>query len=146
MSGAEGDRVSEREDVWLRVNPGSGVPIYLQLVEQLKTAIAAGVLEPGQRLPSVRDLAVRITINPNTVARAYQELERLGLVTSRAGRGTHVAAGPPPIPEAERRRRLREAVERLLLEGRTLGFSDDEIRRAVAGRANRAAPEPEEGG
>lgn len=115
-----------------RVNPHSGVPLYVQIEEQVKTAIAAGVLEPGARLPTVRELAVELTINPNTVARAYRELERAGFIDTTPGRGTFVkAVQAPPMGDDERRRRLASVVDVMLTEARALGFSDDEIVHAV---------------
>jgi len=121
------------------VNPHSGVPIYVQLEQQVKTAIAAGVLQEGDRLPTVRELALALTINPNTVARAYRELERAGFIETTPGRGTYVkAAKSPPMPAAERRRRLAAVVEVMVAEARALGFTDEEImetvRAAVAGQ------------
>ncbi|REJ34885.1 MAG: GntR family transcriptional regulator [Bacillota bacterium] len=122
------------------INPHSGVPIYVQLVQQVKTAIAAGVLREGDRLPTVRELALELTINPNTVARAYRELERAGFIETTPGRGTYVkAAKHPPMPAEERRRRLATVVEVMVAEARALGFTDEEIletvRAAVAGQA-----------
>lgn len=114
------------------VNPHSGVPLYVQIEEQVKTAIASGVLESGERLPTVRELALELTINPNTVARAYRELERAGFITTTPGRGTFVTIQSAPImSESERRRRLSDVVERMLTEARALGYSDDDIVRAV---------------
>jgi Predicted transcriptional regulators len=114
------------------VNPHSGVPLYVQIEEQIKTAIASGVLQPGDRLPAVRELALELTINPNTVARAYRELERAGLIDTTPGRGTFVkAAQAPPMAETERRQRLAGIVRLMVTEARALGFSDDDIVAAV---------------
>lgn len=114
------------------VNPHSGVPLYVQLEEQIKTAIASGVLQPGDRLPTVRELAVELTINPNTVARAYRELERAGLIDTTPGRGTFVTGSQaPPMQETERRQRLAGVVSVMVMEARALGFADEEILDAV---------------
>lgn len=78
--------------LWLDVNPRSGIPIYVQLVEGVKRALEVGSLRPGDRLPTVRELSGTLTIAPNTIVKAYGELQRLGLVESRAGVGTVVAA------------------------------------------------------
>src|SRR5690625_4202289 len=113
-----GPRTYERSDVvrW-RVNPHSGVPLYVQIEEQVKTAIASGVLEAGDRLPTVRELALELTINPHTVARAYRELERAGFINTTRGRGTFVATMSGPVmSEPERRRRLAEVVARMMAE------------------------------
>jgi GntR family transcriptional regulator len=73
------------------VDPHTGVPIYLQLIEQVKRSVALGVLAPGERLPTVKQLATDLTINPNTVARAYRELERDGIIETSVGRGSFVS-------------------------------------------------------
>ena len=75
-----------------RPNPALGVPIYLQLMEQVKHAIETGALRPGDQLPGIRPLAEELVINPNTVAKAYRDLERQGLVVARQGRGTFVTS------------------------------------------------------
>lgn len=77
--------------VWLDVNTRSGVPIYVQIVEQVKHAIELGALQPGEQLPTVRQLAIDLTIAPNTIVKAYNELQGLGLIESRPGAGTVVA-------------------------------------------------------
>ena len=82
-----------------RLNTHSGVPPYLQIVQQVKQALQVGILESGDQLPTVKEVVVQIAINPNTVAKAYRELERLGLVEGRTGSGTFVKqrpAGPSP--------------------------------------------------
>lgn len=98
----------------IQVNPKSDVPLYRQVMTQIQALIAAGKLRAGDRLPAVRELAVDIRINPNTVARAYRELDRLGVLESRGARGTFVRAGKRPrgqkLREAEYRERLQEAL------------------------------------
>jgi GntR family transcriptional regulator len=73
------------------VDPHTGVPIYLQLIEQVKRSVALGVLAPGERLPTVKQLATDLTINPNTVARAYRDLERDGVIETSVGRGSFIS-------------------------------------------------------
>lgn len=127
------DRGAERANsVRWRVSPHSGVPLYVQIEEQVKTAIASGVLEAGERLPTVRELALELTINPNTVARAYRELERAGFISTTPGRGTFVTTKTAPVmSESERRQRLSDVVQRMLIEARALGYGDDDVVRAV---------------
>jgi len=72
------------------VDPHTGVPIYLQLIEQVKRSVALGVLSPGERLPTVKQLATDLTVNPNTIARAYRELERDGVIETSVGRGSFI--------------------------------------------------------
>jgi GntR family transcriptional regulator len=78
------------------VDPRSGVPLYLQLIEQITRAVALGTLAPGEQLPTVKALALDLTINPNTVARVYRELERDGVIETSPGRGSFVRAGGTP--------------------------------------------------
>ncbi len=116
----------------LIVESKSGVPIYVQLKNQIKTLIVTGNLAPGDQLPTVRQLAVDLTINPNTVARVYLELEREGLLLTQQGRGTFVADLPEPdLLDRERHRRLQETMREALVEGMGLGFTLEEIRREL---------------
>src|SRR2546428_5584598 len=91
----------------LHLNPSSGVPVYLQLEAQVKQAVAAGALRMGEALPSTRKLAAELRINPNTVARAYQDLERDGVTRSVPGGGTFVADGLPGLLKSEKGKGLR---------------------------------------
>jgi GntR family transcriptional regulator len=119
--------------VWFHIDPSSGTPVYRQIVDQVRQAVAGGTLRPGARLPSVRDLAVELAVNPNTIAKAYQELERDGTITTPRGRGSFVAAASvPDLSPVERRERLRPAVERLLTEAYHLGISDGELTDLIA--------------
>lgn len=105
----------------LFINPRSGVPLYRQLMQQLKTGIAAGILKPGERLPTVREVALELTINPNTVARAYKELEMEGLLSTVQGRGTFIKEAPLSSERGEEI--FREKVRRLIHEGRQIRLS-----------------------
>ena len=78
------------------VDPRSGVPLYLQLIEQVKRAVALGTLGPGEQLPTVKSLALDLTVNPNTVARAYRDLERDGIIETSPGRGSFVRSNGAP--------------------------------------------------
>jgi len=113
--------------VLLHVNPSTGLPIYLQIQAQVKHAVAAGALRAGDALPSVRKLASDLRINPNTVARAYLELEREGVIAAVPGGGTFVADGPPGLLKVERVRRFRPPARQVAVEGRQLRLSRDEI-------------------
>ncbi|MBG86182.1 MAG: GntR family transcriptional regulator [Verrucomicrobiales bacterium] len=118
----------------LRILTDSGVPIYFQIVSQVKSLIASGTLSAGEELPAIRSLAERLVVNPNTVARAYLELERAGCVVKRRGAGTYVAENSPILSRAQRLRRLNGVVDDLLAQGRQQGFDDDEILEAVKKR------------
>ena len=115
----------------VHLNPSSGVPVYLQLEAQVKQAVAAGALRAADALPSVRKLAAELRINPNTVARAYQNLERDGVIRSVPGGGTFVADGVPGLLKTEKIRRLRPHARQVAVEGRQLRLTSDEILRLV---------------
>jgi GntR family transcriptional regulator len=112
----------------------SRVPIYRQLMDQIRQAIARGRLRPGSRLPSVRALSRDLVVNPNTVARAYTELEREGVLNTRQGLGVFVAEPQAELSAAARRERLSQALDRFLTEAVHLGFSADEVIAAVTKR------------
>lgn len=111
----------------LKLNPAEGRPLYLQIVQQIKHLIATGRLDPYSEVPSVRQLAQQLLINPNTVARAYRELEVAGLLYKKRGAGTFVAARPTPYTDDECRRILRERIEGLLVEGHHLGYDANRL-------------------
>ncbi len=111
----------------LHVNPASGVPLYLQIQAQVKHAVAAGALRPGDALPSVRKLAADLRINPNTVARAYLDLERDAVIKAVPGGGTFVSDGQPGLLKAERIRRARPLARQVAVEGTQLRLTADEI-------------------
>lgn len=115
----------------VHVNPSSGVPIYLQIESQVKQARAAGALRPGDPLPSVRKLATELRINPNTVARAYQELERGGVIHTVPGGGTYLAEGAPGLLKSEKVRRLRPHAVQIAVEGTQLRLSREDILKIV---------------
>jgi GntR family transcriptional regulator len=115
----------------LHVNPSSGVPIYLQIEGQVKQAVAAGALKPPDTLPSVRKLAADLGINPNTVARAYQNLERDGVISAVPGGGTYVADDVPGLLKTEKLRRLRPHARQIAVEGRQLRLTPEEIVKLV---------------
>ena len=115
----------------LHLNASSGVPVYLQLQAQVKQAVAAGALRMGEALPSTRKLAAELRINPNTVARAYQELERDGVTRSVPGGGTFVADGLPGLLKSEKVKRLRPLARQLAVEGRQLRLTREEILKLI---------------
>jgi len=128
------------------VRPESGEPIYQQLTRQITHAITSGALNPGDRLPTIRQLAAEQVVNPNTVARAYRELERDGLVESGPRRGTFVTFDPPKLMAKERRSRIKPHLDSLVAESRVLGFSADEIRTMLDQALVRGEVEKTDGG
>jgi GntR family transcriptional regulator len=122
----------------LKIDPGSSLPIYAQLIEQVKHLVATGRLRAGEQLPTVRQLGVDLRVNPNTVARAYTELAHNGIISSQQGRGTYIT-GPPDGATLSRLRqdRLRAIAGKVVLEALSLGYEPGELEDAL--RAELAA-------
>jgi len=125
------------------ISPASEVPIFRQIMHQIQRAVAARALQVGEQLPAVRSLAETLVINPNTVARAYQELIREGLLESRAGRGVFVAERRQVFSEAEQARRLRHLAEQLCHEAVLLGTRWGELRALVETTWKQLQSQPE---
>jgi GntR family transcriptional regulator len=113
--------------VQIHISATDGVPIYQQIVNQVKYLVAAGRLVPGEEMPPIRVLAERLLVNPNTVARAYRELESAGVVEKRRTAGTYVSDAGSPLARKERLRIITERVDGLLAEARQLGITVDEL-------------------
>ncbi len=111
----------------LHISPNDGVPIYLQIVNQVKYLVASGRLKPGEELPPIRVLAKKLLVNPNTVARAYRELETAGVVTTRRTAGTYVSDAGSPLARRERLRILAERADALLAEARQMNVSLEDV-------------------
>jgi GntR family transcriptional regulator len=126
-----------------RPNPSLGVPIYLQLMEQVKHAIETGALRPGEQLPGIRPLAEELVINPNTVAKAYRELEHDGILELRHGAGAFVAGNARARKVGDTLRAGQAAIASTVEKLRARGLTDDEIRRLfeaeLGGRRNTGA-------
>jgi DNA-binding transcriptional regulator YhcF (GntR family) len=112
-----------------RSNPSSGVPIYLQLMEQVKHAIETGALRAGEQLPGIRPLAEELVINPNTVAKAYRELEHEGVIELRHGAGAFVSQAAASARMTDKLRAAQPVVAAAVERLRSRGVTDDEIRR-----------------
>ena len=111
----------------IHITTNDGVPPYLQIVNQVKYQVASGRLAAGEELPPIRALALRLRVNPNTVARAYRELETAGVVVKRSTTGTYISDAGSPLARRERLRLVTERIDALLAEARQLGFESDEI-------------------
>ena len=111
----------------LRIDPASAVPIYAQILEQVRSLVACRALRPGDQLPSVRELAATLRVNRNTAAKAYQMLEADGVIETRAGHGCFVASGGPRWSREERVRRLDLSLDRAVIEAIQLEVPLDEI-------------------
>lgn len=114
------------------LNPKSGVPIYRQIQDQIRYGIGAGKLLPGEQLPTVRALAVDLAVNPNTVIKAYTELERLGVLTTEQGSGTFVAPEPSErLSSRERQDKLKALCVEFLGHVSRYGFGPDDVIQAI---------------
>ena len=111
----------------ISIDPKSGVPLYRQIIESVKFSIARGDLTPGAKLPTVRQLAVDLEVNPNTVIRAYREMELGGVLDTQQGSGTFVTKHRPEIDDLERIRMLDQILTELLARASGYGFSLDEV-------------------
>ena len=121
------------------INLADGVPIYRQIVNQIKYLVASGLLQAGEELPPIRTLALQLKVTPNTIVKAYDELESSGVVHGRRGAGTFVSDGRPVLAREERRRIIEQRIDALLAEAHQLNFSADDILRML--RERRAAME-----
>jgi GntR family transcriptional regulator len=118
----------------ITITATDGVPIYRQIVNQVKYLVASGLLRPGEELPPIRTLALRLKVTPNTIVKAYDELEASGVVQKRQGSGTFVSEGRPKLALLERRRIIEQRIDGLLAEAHQLSFSADDILRMVRER------------
>ena len=119
----------------LHVSTGDGVPIYLQIANQVKYLVATGRLAAGDEVTPIRVLAHQLLVNPNTVARAYLELEREGVVQKRHGSGTYISDTGSPLARKERQRIISERVDALLAEARHLEVEPQELLRLIKERS-----------
>lgn len=125
-------------DISFQIDQKSGIPIYIQIMDQIKHLLASGALQPGQQLPTIRELAVNLTINLHTVAHAYAELEREGFLTIQRGRGTFISDGHREDElEKLRVQRLQTLVENLFVEVLHLGYEPDEVEQALVAQIKR---------
>ena len=113
------------------LDPRSGVPTYLQLAQQVRQAVRLGILRPGDQLPTVKDVVGALAINPNTVLKAYRELDREGLTEGRRGQGTFVASTAPAVPP-DGIGPVRAALQRWLRQAQAAGLDDDAIEALMA--------------
>ena len=127
----------------IHISTHDGVAIFQQIVNQVKYLVASGRLAAGEELPSIRVLATQLVINPNTVARAYRELEAEGVVEKRSTAGTYVSATSPPLALRERMKVLTERVDTLLTEARQMDVDTDTLVDLIRRRAETTQPKPE---
>ena len=133
----------------LHIDFRSGLPIYTQIVNQVQTQVASGILKPGDQLPTVRALAEELRVNFNTIARAYRILDEARIISTQQGRGTYITEIPPPkVTEKLRKESLLALTERYISEAVRLEFSKDEVAEMIKDRlqAWRASAEPDQNG
>jgi|SRR5215469_511573 len=118
---------SKRSSFQFRLDLHSGVPVYRQIIDQVIGGIAAGALETGDQLPTVRQLAVDLSINPNTVIKAYRELEIRGVLETQQGTGTFISHQKPKRDDADRQRRLTQLVGEFIARAGSAGFTVEEL-------------------
>jgi GntR family transcriptional regulator len=131
--------------VKIHISSHDGIPIYLQIVNQVKYLVASSRLEAGEELPPIRTLAEQLLVNPNTVARAYRELELAGVVTKRRTTGTYVSDSASPLARRERLKIITERIDALLAEARQMKVDTDTLIELIQNRdeamaATAAAP------
>ena len=113
----------------LFVNPYTGIPLYVQIAEQIRKAVITGLIKEGEQLPPVRRLAVELLINPNTIVRAYQELEREGIITTRKGSGTFIAPAAKKLKKGQKEEGLKRKIRELLAEAQFLEIDKDDLKK-----------------
>jgi len=109
------------------LDPSNGVPIYRQIIQQIEYAILSGRMRPGDRLPTIRSLAVELKTNPNTIAKAYSELEIRGIVATQVGSGTYISDRKPVVEDDSLNRKIQEVLGRYVQEMRDLGVEKREL-------------------
>jgi GntR family transcriptional regulator len=122
----------------MRINPSSHVPIYLQIADAVRAAVAAGVYRPGEVLPSLRAMAIKLHVNPNTVQRAYDELEREGMIYSQRGRGLFVAEKGAATAKSAAGDGVRRALDEAIRAGQVAGMTAAQVREIFDAAVQRA--------
>jgi len=113
--------------LWLDINPRSSIPIYQQMVDGIKEAVARGIMVPGERMPTVRELASELSLNPNTIAKAYQKLEQEGIIVTMRSRGTF-AAGRSTVRDREgAKKQVAALMEKVMVEAYHLGLNREDL-------------------
>jgi len=118
--------------MYIKINPDSGLAPYLQIIKQIKYLIACGALKAGDQLPAIRDLAMQLRVNPNTVARAYRELSYEKIITSSWGAGTFISKEVKKIAESEKKKIIAEVLEQAIHQADSLGLTPEEITQLFA--------------
>jgi GntR family transcriptional regulator len=123
------------------LNPANGVPIYRQIIQQIEYAVLADRLKPGDKLPTIRSLAVDLKINPNTIVKAYSELEIRGILATQVGSGTYISDKRSAVEDNSRRRKIDEVLGRFRKEMQDLGVDRDELMELIKETPGKAETE-----
>jgi GntR family transcriptional regulator len=121
------NRTMMDRDINFSLDVVNGIPIYRQIIQQVEYAILSGRMKPGDRLPTIRSLAVELKINPNTIAKAYGEMEIRGILSTQVGRGTYISDKKPVPEEDERNQKIQEVLGRFVQEMQNLGVSKEKL-------------------
>jgi len=124
-----------------RLDPRSGVPFYRQIADQIRYGIVTGQLKTGDKLPTVRALAVELSVNPNTISKVYRELEIQDVLETQQGTGTFVGPKPVQIPPREQKRKLREICDEFITIAGSYGFSVDDLLRELRAKGGKSHEE-----
>ena len=130
----------------ITINLKDGVPIYRQIANQIRYMVASGILQPGEEISPVRTLALAINVTPNTVVKAYQELENQGVIYKRRGAGTYIADEAVTLADQERLRIIRQRIDALLAEAHQLKFNEKDLDELIAERRDVLAKGSKTGG
>ncbi|MGJ9383614.1 GntR family transcriptional regulator [Salipaludibacillus sp. CF4.18] len=115
--------------MYFEIDPKKSIPLYEQVIQQVKELCARGLLKPNEKLPSVRDLSSQMLINPNTVSKAYQELERQGIIITIRGRGTFISEGLTEYIDPKKTERIQQALKDVIIDSHFAGVSEIELKR-----------------
>jgi GntR family transcriptional regulator len=121
------NRTIHDQSIHFSLDTANGIPIYRQIIQQVEYAILSGRIKPGDRLPTIRSLAIELKINPNTIAKAYGEMEIRGILVTQVGRGTYISDKKPVPEEEERNQKVQEVLGRFVLEMRNLGIGKEKL-------------------
>lgn len=113
--------------MYFQIDPKKNIPLYEQVIQQVKELCARGLLKPNEKLPSVRDLSSQMLINPNTVSKAYQELERQGIIITIRGRGTFISEKITPSYDPQKAEKIQQALKEVIINSHYAGFTKVEI-------------------
>ena len=115
----------------LQINPNSGVPVYRQVMDQIRYYVASGLLAPGAQLPSIRGLAISLAVNPTTIVKAYSELQHAGIVEMKQGKGAFVAESAGGLSETQLKKALKQLARQLAVEAAQMGASTELVIKVV---------------